>query len=308
MNPISKIKEVIEALPECVKPDTRLRASSSGQCPRRLDYDGIFGAPPLKAEEWMRFETGHKLHEMWTDVFTKAYGSDFASVNEEIVIHTPKGREIIGHPDGRIVSERTTVEFKNCSKAVFEMVTRNQKPLDEHLAQANLYCHAFGDLKFIILYYDRNGSQYMVFTLDYDVGLATFTLETFDLAYENRESKRVSPRPYADKTGAPCFYCPHRDRCYEGFEQDVSRADSGLLLDKEVLELTKKYWESRELRLDTEKRESAIMNGLIREVYIKRGYSECFVEDKGARYSIAFRPGKNQNLIGKVTKKGDDNE
>lgn len=303
-----RIRKLIESQPDCVTPDTRLRASSSGQCIRRLDYDGIFGAPPLKAEEWMRFETGHKLHEMWTDIFQRAYGEDFMHVNEEVVLKTPRGREIIGHPDGRLQSQRTTVEFKSCSKAVFEMVERSGKPLDEHAAQANLYCHAFGDERVLLLYYDRNGSKYKVFTLDYDIGLATFTLETFDLAYENREQKRISPRPYADKTSAPCFYCPHRDRCYEGFEQDLSSAQSGLLDDQVVLDLARKYWDARSLRLETEKRESGLMAGLTREVLVKRGMNEAFVNDDGARFLIQFRVGKNQNAIGKVTKTGGDDE
>lgn len=303
-----RIRKAIESLPECERPDNRLRASSSGQCLRRLDYDGVFGAPALKAEEWLRFEMGHKAHEIWTKIFQDAYGDDFMHVDEEVRIVTPKGREIIGHPDGRLQSQRTTVEFKSCSKAVFDMVERGGKPLPEHVAQANLYCHAFGDEKILILYYDKNGSKYLVFTLDYDIALATFTLETFDLAYENRETKRISPRPYADKTAAPCFYCPHRDRCYEGFEQDVSGAQSGYLEDKDVLDLARKYWDARTLRLDTEKREDGIMSGLIREVLVKRNMNEAFVVDGPSKYAIQFRAGKNQNTIGKVTKLGGTDE
>jgi hypothetical protein len=284
-----KLKAHIESLPENQNPESNFRVSSAGSCLRMLDYDGMYGSAPHDELTHFRFEVGHAIDKLFKDLLRSALGEDFMGMDEELRLQTPKGMVVIGHPDGRLLSENAVVEVKSCSNSIFERVQRTAKPLNEHFEQANLYAHALNAAKIIFIYFNKNSARYLIVEAHYNLGQAIYNLEKFDLAHENRLNKVISPRMYHDEAESPCYYCGHRERCYAGFNQEASDLKVKQIQSPILEIMAGLFHDARKLRLDTEKVEDSYAKPLVEALVNGEEAQDLTVKGKRS-FRIKIKP------------------
>lgn len=290
---IEKIKAHVESLPENLSPEKEIRMSLAGDCPRKLEYDALRGASPVDFKQAIRMLSGHHLHDMMRSLVAAAFGDDVHLVETEVEVMTPKGRRVPGHPDGAIKSLDAVFEFKSVSDVTFQMIENQGQPLPQHLVQANLYAMAIGSEWVLIVYMSRD-FEFKEFMFEFDPILAQMTLDRLDRVIDNRESKTLSTRPHNDKTQSPCWYCPHKDPCYEGFESQVSGFRIEEIQDPEIIDLAVHAQKHRATRLAAEKLEGAAREVLGKKLF-PLGIKKAQIKEP--KLSIELSVGKNQNLI-----------
>ena len=220
---IDRLKAYANSMPENTHPKSEFRMSSAGDCPRKLDYEFQLGAKPIDSKSYFRMSLGHASHNFLRDLLSNCLGSDFHSAEEEIKAILPSGQVITGHPDGRIESLNTTLEIKSVSDSTFTMIQNDNKPIDAHIDQANMYAAVQRDENVLILYANRDSGEMTEFMFPTSPELFARSFEKFKSVEENKKAGVIRPRPYSNAQESPCWFCPWKDKCYEGFEKEVSQ-------------------------------------------------------------------------------------
>lgn len=127
-----------------------------------------------------------------------------------------------------------------------------------------------------------------------DTKAASESLDNIGLAYMKAQSLALPERPYVDPTQAPCSYCPMKDHCYEGFEQQVEGGDIGSCV--VIDEMADRLSHHRALRLASDKEEKTVKEDIIR-----RMISTGIKTNEGEAWSVHVYLGKNNNPLLKVT-------
>lgn len=286
----NKLKLFIESMPEMAKPTSEFRASYAGTCLRKMDYDGIHGATPHDELAYFRFELGHGVDKIFKSLLSQCFGADFMGMDDELRLTTPNGNTIVGHPDGRLLSQNAVVEIKSCAASTFDLVEKTGQPLQEHFEQANLYAHALKADKIIFIYFNKNSSKYSITEKQYDLGQAIYNLEKFDLAADNRAKGVLSPRLYQDETASPCYYCGHREKCYADFVKNAQDMKVQAIADPVVGSLATLFHDSRQLRLDTEKLQDKYGDSLALTLANDHKTKEALVEHEGRKFTVTIKP------------------
>lgn len=253
---IERIRAAVEALPEYGKPVHEIRMSSSGDCPRMLDFAAQYGRKPIPFDNAIRMRMGDAVHEMMQELFRLAFPDEFVGCEEEVTIKAPWG-EIKGHPDGLVKPFDAVLEIKTVSNETFKLIENLGHALPSHFKQGNLYAKALGAANVLPLYVNRSSGELRAFLVPFSEAQAMETIAMFGERIWNAQSGAIAPRPHKDPTAAPCWFCDHKERCYEGFKAEVDGLPVGSVYQSEhvvplfsAAELASK---AREERLKAEK-------------------------------------------------------
>lgn len=294
---IEAFKEYVLALPDNKAPAHDLRMSVAGECPRKLEYQALEGSAPIGFDSFMRMESGVWLGRMMAHWFDRAFPGNFVNQEMEVKLLTPKGREIVGHIDGEVKSVDAVLDFKWVSSNSFQMITDQGKPLDANIDQIALYTEALKKSASILIYINRESPGLIApFMFGHDSTHAANILARLDSVIDNREAKKISDRPYHDKSESPCWYCPYKDKCYEGFSGEIQAYKIEELVHDEAFKLAKQAVLSRTLRLIYEKTEEDMRSGLgslLNGMQIK----QATLVNGTEKLSASLTVGKKDNLI-----------
>ena len=295
--PIEKIAQTIKGLPEN-EWTFEYRMSAGGECQRKMEFDQIRGITQPDISVMIKTMSGTYLHEMWQHIMVAALGDDFQSAESEVELEFPTKdgmKKVMGHPDGVIGSLGAIWELKTVTDATFQMIGNNDDPIQAHYEQANLYAHALGLDKIWFQYFNRNSGASMYIMRPASIDLAVLTLKKFGNVYDNVKAGVVSPRTYTNPEDSPCWFCSHKEHCYEGYEKEVGDMTSVSLDTSKFEELyrdAKFYWHNRKERLDAEKREAEFRKR-IGEQMIRMGHNGVTIGE----YAATLKLGKNKNPI-----------
>lgn len=292
---IQKVNDFISQLPENKTPVAELRMSSAGECERKLDYEHQQGPRPIGFQNFMRMETGTYIHDMMRDIVSRSLGEDFYDCERDIALTSRGGIVIPGHPDGRVRSLKATVEFKSCSDSTFAMVSKQNRPLDQHIEQGNIYAFTLKDEWVLIVYYNKDSGLFREFMFETDPEMAERTIAKFDRVAERKKTGVLSPRTYTDMTEAPCFYCPFKEDCYADFRNQVASGNTAEGLE-ELSGILDQACLSREIRLMNEKQEDLIKKEVGKQLHSK-GINSALIKLKNGKARVNLTVGKNNNLL-----------
>lgn len=246
------------------------RMSMAGDCQRKMDYDAQIGKPRPSITSAMRMLTGEPFHVFWRELLGKIYPGDFMFAEDELILTFEVDGEnlsVPGHPDGYIKSLNAVVEVKSSSDSTFKMIEKNQVPLGAHYEQANIYAETLGAEWILFIYHNRNDGQYTLFLAPYSDRLAQSTVAKWAQVWRNRKLKAISARPYFDATGTPCFFCDHRERCYEGFGLEVKAFKTQETLDPALTAFAERYLHSRSTKLAHTKLEDQVKDQIAKWMF-----------------------------------------
>lgn len=279
-----------------------LRASSAGDCPRLLD--SLMNEPPsqvntLDINNALRMERGTYLHLMWGKLLSEALGDDFT---EEMEFSWDIGdsQPMLGHPDGYIYSLKVVYELKTVSLHTFEMVKNQNAPLNSNYLQANLYANgAIAEGRevdgVIIHYFNVNSSESLYFYMGYDESIANETLDMFRQRVINKATGTIVDRPYTDPSSSPCWFCKMKDRCYEGWSEQVENMGAASFTQESAPDLVAHVNDAinlRNVRLGSTKGEE-VAKSSIASFLINRNLKAAKVDDK----SISIKLGTKGNPL-----------
>lgn len=300
---IEPVRDYVEALPENANHPVELRMSSAGECARKLEYDFRDLPGPITMEGYLRMEIGKLIHTRLTELFAATYKEKFHSVDKDVELVVglaTRDLVIMGHPDGVLDLDvgGTVLEFKSCSDATFTKIKNENKPLDAHIEQASCYATALKLQWASVIYLNRETMEFKVFIFEVHPAVVTMVLEKFARVAMNWETKQVGPRPYADMTEAPCWYCFHKSKCYEGFKQEVENK-----LEMEITDQThailagaiRKWWSTRSDRLAAEKVED-VLKKEVGDMLVSHKVNEVVLQGE-SKYKVTVTVGKNNNLL-----------
>ena len=293
---LETIKNYVENLPDNKAHAVEMRMSLAGECPRRLEYDKAVGPAPITLQSYLRMESGRKIHEVMTEIFRGAYGDKFHSVDKDIS-YTVAGKAIPGHPDGVLEqSLPTVVEFKSCSDHTYQMISGENKPLDQHIEQAALYGVAMGLQWATIVYLNRQSCELMVFSFTDLKSIVDAIIPRIERVLKNWETNTIGPRPHHDKTESPCWFCGHKELCYEGFKSEISGAGVATLDDALLYAKTREAWANRTSRLLAEKMEATLKSELGALIYGQHKLKQVTLSGTPSYY-VELKAGTKDNLL-----------
>jgi HSP20 family molecular chaperone IbpA len=224
MDPSEMIKAEVLRMPEYQPRNFEPRMSSSGDCPRALRYDKEYQRPAPSFGQAMRMMLGDYTHLMMQQILTKTY-TDFHSAEIEIE-YVDDGVTIKGHPDGVIDSLDCVVEIKSSSQETMRMVL-NSGPLPSHIRQGNVYGYVLKKKNVLFIYVNRNNGEIYCHPLPVNGILAEQSLDMLIEVAKAPVGEQI-PRPYSNPSESPCWFCSHKERCYEGFDQEIAGMKTGV--------------------------------------------------------------------------------
>lgn len=255
----SKIDSTILSHPDFHR-GPEIRFSGAGDCVLKIVRDHLDGKGETAIDGALRMEMGTPLHEWWQDILQKSFPDDFALHEFEVQV-TVRGQTILGHFDGFLNSIKAVVEIKTVSESTFYLVKNAMKPLAPHLEQTNAYAGAFSNVRetpvenLLFLYQNRNTGEYLMLIEPYNPDAYQATLTKWDQAIQAIGMKVYPVRPYNDATCSPCWFCSHKERCYEGYAEQVAAMGAKEVDDQEILTHSKAYSVARSEKLRFEKLE-----------------------------------------------------
>jgi hypothetical protein len=262
---LEKLRSHVESLPENNAPKFELRMSSAGECPRKLDYDIQVGPGQTDFKAFMRMSLGTAAHTFLQVVIKETLQDDFHGAEKECVFFLGS-IPVVGHPDGQISSLKATLELKSVSDNTFRMIKNQNIPLPQHIDQANLYASVVGDQNVLIVYINRDTGDMEEFMFPTDEALARAIKSKFMGVLERSDKKELHKRPYADASEAPCWYCPHVTRCYEGFSAEVEARGTAKVSHPDLVQNVRSAIIHRNTRLVSEKLEEAMKEYIGKEM------------------------------------------
>lgn len=288
---VERIKSYVEQLPEVTSKVAEIRMSMAGDCARKVTMDFVHGVPAIDFQNYMRMESGHALHEMFHGLMRSAFGEDYAEEIECKLVASDY--EIIGHCDGVVRSLDCVVEFKSVSDSTFMMIKKMGKPLDQHIAQANLYAFGLNRPNILIVYFNKDNGIFEEFFFERDENLRDEVFKKVQRIMASVRERKTLPREYNDATESPCWYCPHVDKCYEGYKESVESLASKDIEDTEFQSIALMAASHRKSRLESEKREAATKAAVGDAMLNKFKVNQTRVGD----FRFIVKVGKNNNMI-----------
>jgi CRISPR/Cas system-associated exonuclease Cas4 (RecB family) len=217
----------------------RYYPSEAGNCKRKTYYS--YKIPKETDVEVLKvFEMGNMVHELIVKVLQSEKTPDIELLGKEIPFKIDQKDFIIsGRIDDMILvkieNERYIVEVKSTSALKF---TENPNP--GHISQLQLYMHASGIHKGIILYIEKNTLQAKHFFIDYSPKKVENSIERINEIHKSLTSDTL-PEPEARLVPGMnwmCRYCNYKDECYEATPEEELRK-SGFGISKGLEKFTK---------------------------------------------------------------------
>lgn len=290
----SKIDTHVLAMPDFHRPFA-IRMSTAGFCPRMMVYAFEEGKRTVSLESAMRLLTGEPIHDFYRKTMKEIYGDNFIGAEEEITLQIDVDNDwlnVPGHPDGMLKAENHIAEVKTVSDNTFTMVKNQGAPLNDHREQGNIYAHALKCDGVLFIYHNRDSGEYMVLVAPYSEDLARQTEQKWSYVERCRRAGLIPPRPYHDATAAPCWYCDHKTKCYEGYADSIAKGQAQTLEDMAAKDVATSYRLVRQGRLNLEKEEEGLKSELAK-LMIERGLNVARLEWG----EVTLKAGKNNNPI-----------
>lgn len=293
-----EIRELVRGMDHAQLNGFELRASSVGECERLLDYRAQgYDEPAVDYSQAVRMLMGHKLHEMWQEVMALKFGQGFHSMEQELVIDLGDGHQLTGHPDGVLSEYDAVYELKTVSKNTFEMIRSNDEPLRSHVEQGTIYACALGVSHVLIHYFSRDTGESLYYLVPVDRQEYEALLEKMRQRLANKETNTIADRPYNDPTAAPCWYCSMNERCYQGYEAEVTGMGQATFNDESRPgRLAIEAHQLRLERLAIEKVEKDSKKTLIEEL-LSQNVSACRVQGDDFRLDVSIKLGSKHNPL-----------
>src|SRR3990167_6699283 len=155
------------------------RMSNVSKCARALYLEHYHGRSPIDSETQKRFDDGIAIHEMIQNKYLSEYEN---SVKEFAVEISCNGFIITGHID--LILQNFVVEIKSIKTMV-------KKPLNDHIAQINLYMHAANIKNGCLLYYAKDTKQELLFSVRYSRNMAFEDIGYFEMLYNSITRKHI---------------------------------------------------------------------------------------------------------------------
>lgn len=226
--------------------------SKVGHCIRDLTYQAMgMPADPFPDRAMFIFEDGH-IHEMLIlDHIRKTVFelTEWKGKNQRITIAHIEGKVMDGEIDGLITDPLGVVrmiEIKSINHFGFERL--DDKPLDDHRRQANLYLHGLTTGGFpeitecLIIYKNKNTSVMKEFIVVYDEAQALADIEMFRQIARWRNENKVPPRPYTFDDWH-CQYCRRQKFCWKDYPKEIEQLSTDVALDEELATSIRYYRE-----------------------------------------------------------------
>ncbi len=190
----------------------RYYPSEIGYCIRKIFYSHKM--PRATEAELLRiFEAGNKIHEFITDVLKSEKTPEVKFIDCERPIEiVGKDFVIAGRTDDIIVvkldNEEHIVEVKSTKRL-------REEPQKSHIAQLQLYMHATGIQKSILLYVQKDNLQSNYFELEYNKKEIEKIMKRFEkLHYFIKNNVLPEAEAKLDlDTKWLCRYCPWQTEC-----------------------------------------------------------------------------------------------
>lgn len=126
---------------------------------------------------------------------------------------------VTGHPDGILVVNgfEYVMELKSSNSKSFNFITEiSRKPLDAHLDQINMYMYLMNKERGVIIYFDKDNSEWAQFHIKYDNARVEKQLNKIRLTKLGIKEKTVpfEHRICANKNVERAKNCPSRALCF----------------------------------------------------------------------------------------------
>jgi hypothetical protein len=214
------------------EPRSPLRASSAGDCPRKLGYRLHMpeAEEPVPPRIQRTFGIGNKLHDLEREYLVGA-GIPILAEEELIEVEILPGVVLQGHLDNIIEldDEAWIIDFKTMSPIAFERFLRDGME-DKHRDQLHIYMHAKKIPRAILYAINKGTSEAAAIAIEYDHSI---TEQVFDRmrAAALSTPDRLPDRPYPPRPMVKfykrdvhknyaywdldwqCSYCPFAHQC-----------------------------------------------------------------------------------------------
>jgi CRISPR/Cas system-associated exonuclease Cas4 (RecB family) len=189
--------------------------SEAGNCLRKSWYSYKY---PKEIDPEVRkiFEMGNLLHDFVSEVLKSEKTPSVELLKSELPFKIKVDDFIIsGRADNliRVKSSGKTylVEVKSTKYLL-------KKPKKQNIIQLQLYMHALGIHKGIILYVEKSRLQSNLFEIEFDQKIVEDSLNRFRKLHKSLKEESI-PIPEAriqnKEMGFRCNYCEYRNRCFE---------------------------------------------------------------------------------------------
>lgn len=197
----------------------RYYPSEIGSCIRKTFYS--YKMPRATEAELLRvFEAGNRVHEFITDVLRSEKTPEVELLEREMPIEIIQKEFIIsGRIDDivlvKINDEKYLVEIKSTKWL-------REEPQKAHLSQLQLYMHAIGIHKGILLYVQKDNLQSNYFELQYNKEETEKIIERFGKLHHFLKTG-ILPEAEAkldEETNWLCKYCSWREECEKAGQKE----------------------------------------------------------------------------------------
>ena len=192
--------------------------SEVGQCIRKVWFSYKI---PKQIEPHVTkiFEAGNMLHGFIVDVLKSDKNPEVTLLETELPLKVPmEGFEISGRIDDIIRlehnGEKILVEVKTCKS-----IDYLREPSEQYLMQLQLYLHATGIKRGVVLYIEKNTLRSKHFHVNYDRNMADTVFSRFkalDIALKN-DSLPQAEAKQSQKNKWMCGFCLYKKEC-DGIE------------------------------------------------------------------------------------------
>ena len=192
----------------------RYYPSEIGSCIRKIWYSYKY---PKELDPGVRkiFHMGNMVHDFVVDVLKSEKNSEIELLQSELpLIIDKKDYVLSGRVDNVLLikknNEKVLVEVK--STKLLSMIKETQP---SHVMQLQLYMHALGIHKGILLYIEKSSLGSKEFTLNYDESKIQEVMTRFETLHQHLVSDKL-PDPEAKQKkhmNWMCNYCNYRERC-----------------------------------------------------------------------------------------------
>lgn len=235
---LEKVKEYYDS--GAYKPNP-YRASSSGECARKLAFTKLFpemvSTESPDARTYSIFALGNLLHDAERDLYNElgyTITNREASVESKLLMDDFTELTIRGKIDGMIEvgGEKILFDIKTAGNGGFNKAKSMGIPYT-YKCQAQLYLDALKLDKMWFIYYNKDTSERLVMEYESDMNISHSVLRRFSSVYNTTSEEDAPAReylPYRRKEkgritntvvlDAHCATCPFREKCYPQFNLD----------------------------------------------------------------------------------------
>lgn len=218
---LAGLKTYLEQRPKD-RDSRKITISGIGKCSRQMAYKFHgFKEEPLSWKSHIVFDDGDMAHEQLRKFLEKCVphtGWELVDVEAPVTVKTPKGREVVGHIDGRLRNldndDQKLLEIKSMSSSSYS------KPgiEDSYQRQMDGYLRGSGMEEAVFLKKCKDNGELDELKYVINNELLDKQLVEVDKVVDSKAPNQVERSYGPDKNGKldwHCAYCPFWKQCWE---------------------------------------------------------------------------------------------